>query len=152
MPLSPMIIPLAGIALPIIIVPTALFAKHVGQQRHHRHMERMQAMKSGVAPPASVPLPGPGAVVAIGAGVPTACMLAALGATLSLPFHTPDLVPLLGIIWCAAVFLGICGLTSGLILGLLLHRANAKIAAAARDASAKPAYDPDMFDAAHRGY
>lgn len=151
-PVSPLLIPLAGIGLAMIIVPLALITKYVGQQRHYRHLERMQAMKAGIAAPATVPLPGPGAIVAIGAGVPTACMSAALLATLSLRSYTPDLVPMLAVIWGMSTFLGLCGLMTGLILGVMLHRANGKAAAATRDDSAKPAYDPDMFDAAHRGY
>lgn len=150
-PMSPLLIPMAGIGLAMIIVPLAIVTKYIGQQRQYRHLERMQALKSGVTPAAASPLPGPGAVVAIGAGVPAACMMAAFFSTLSVGHSTPDIVPVLGIIWSMSAGLGLCGLAGGLILGGLLHRANAR-AAETRDVSPKPAYDPDMFDAAHRGY
>lgn len=145
-------IPMAGIGLATLIVPLSLLANYVGRQRQYRHLERMQAMKLGVVPPATVPLPGPGSIVAIGAGVPSACMLAALLATLSFRSHSPDILPVVAMIWGAASFLGLGALATGLVLGLLLHRANARAAASAQEDSAKPAYDPDMFDAAHRAY
>lgn len=147
--MSALLIPLAAIALPAVIVPMSIAGKHLARQRQYRHEERMQALKAGLHPSAGVQVPGPGAVVAIGAGVPVAAVLGALGATLSLPFHTPDLVPLLAIIWSASVLLGICGLATGLILGLMLHRASRRRAAAP---SGKAAYDPDLFDPVHSGY
>ncbi len=142
------IVPLAGIAIPMVVVPTVLFARHVGRNRQYGHLERMQALKAGVALPSTVRPPGPGAVVAIGAGVPTVCALAAVMATHALPATPRDeeLIVRLAIVWGVAFLLGLCALATALVLGLLLHRANAK-AATTRDASAKPAFDPDPFDA-----
>lgn len=145
-------IPLLGIAIPMVIVPAALFAKHVGKARQYSHLERMQALKAGVTLPPTVSLPGPFSLVAIGAGVPMACMLGAFAATESVRHQLPYTSTPLVIIWVACAALGVCALATALILGLLLHRANSRAQAATRDASAKPAYDPDMFDSAHRSY
>jgi hypothetical protein len=140
-----------GIAIPMIIVPAALFAKHVGRKQQYRHLERMQALKAGVTLPPMVPLPGPGAIVAIGAGVPMVCVVGALAATEMVRNQTPDPQIAMALIWSMTLLLGLCGLATALIFGLLLHRANARALASAND-STKPAYDPDMFDPAHRAY
>lgn len=149
MPHSVVVIILAGIAFTMFVVATGTYAKHVGRTRQFRHLERMQALKAGVVLPTPVPLPGPGAVVAIGAGVPAVSALAAVAATLALPtaIHGEELIAMLAMIWGPAFFLSLCALATALVLGLWLHRANSKAAAAARDASAKPAYDSDPFDA-----
>jgi hypothetical protein len=146
------LIPLFGIAIPMIIVPAALYAKHVGRVRQYRHLEQMQALKAGVTLPPTVPLPGPFSLVAIGAGVPMACLLGAFAATESMRHQLPYNTAALTIVWGACAVVGLGALATTLALGLLLHRANARAAAMARDSSAKPAYDPDMFDPAHRAY
>ncbi|MDG3003104.1 hypothetical protein [Paludisphaera mucosa] len=150
--MPPTIIPLAGIALPLILVPTIMLTKNLGQRRYYRHLERMQALKSGLPVPASTPLPGPGSVVAIGAGVPIVSILGALIATASIPWESPDVLPLTAIIWSMSLFLALGGLTTALILGVLLHRAHRRSTSTDAAASAKPAYDPDMFEPAGRGY
>lgn len=145
-------IPLLGIAIPMVIVPAALFAKHLGRKAQHRHLERMHALKAGMALPPTVPLPGPGSIIALGAGVPMACVLGACVATDMIRGQTEDLPALTAIIWSFALFIAVCGLGSALVLGVLLHRANARAEAAMMRDSAKPTYDPDMFDPAQRAY
>ena len=152
MPPSVVILALAGIAFTLVVVAIGTYAKHAGRARQYAHLERMQAMKMGLTPPTTVPIPGPLAVVAIGAGVPMVGVMGAVAATSMLPFETREFENYLWIIWSATVFLALCGLGAGLALGLLLHRAKAREAETTAAASAKPTHDPDMFDAAHRGY
>jgi hypothetical protein len=146
------VIPLAGIALPVIIVPLVLFAKHTANKRYYRHLERMAAIKAGVMPPEPTPLPGPGAIVAIGAGVPIASIFGALLATVNLPAYTNDTVAVVGFIWSMAVAITLVGLATSLVLGVMLHRAHRRTSMETPRPSAKPTYDPDMFEPADRGY
>lgn len=145
------IVPLAGIALPAIIVPLAIFAKQAGNKRHYRHLERMAAIKAGVPFPEFAPLPGPGTIIAIGAGVPIASILGALIATANLPEFNDDTVPLVAIIWCFAMMIALVGMGAALILSVMLHRAHRRTAETPRQ-STKPAYDPDMFEPAGRHF
>ena len=148
------IIPLAGIAIPLIIVPAVLVAKHLGRSRYYRHQERIEAIRAGSPGLGSTLLPGPGSVVAIGAGVPMMAILGALIATASIPshVHTREMIPLLAIIWSTSTFVAVAGLTTSLILGILLHRAHGRTVEEAPRSSSKPAYDPDMFEPAGRGF
>ncbi|WP_197490840.1 hypothetical protein [Planctomyces sp. SH-PL62] len=151
-----MIIPLAGISLPLILVPLILVFKHVGRNRDHRHLERMQAIKAGRPLQSASNPPGAGSVVAIGAGVPCASMFGALLATASISSRSPDFMPMMGLIWGSAAVVGLGGLLTAFILGVLSHqgyrRDRDREASEALGSSAKPAYDPDLFDAAGRGY
>lgn len=149
-----MIIPLAGISLPLILVPLILVFKHVGRNRDHRHLERMQAIKAGRPLPSASNPPGAGSVVTLGAGVPAAAMLGALIATSSFPSHGSDRIGLMGMIWGSAAVVSLGGLLTAFILGVLSHQAYRRDRDAAETlaSSAKPAYDPDLFDAAGRGY
>ncbi|WP_165073555.1 hypothetical protein [Paludisphaera rhizosphaerae] len=145
------VVPLAGIALPAIIVPLVIFAKQAGNKRYYRHLERMAAIKAGVPLPESAPLPGPGAIVAIGAGVPIAAVFGALLATANLPQFNDDTVPLVAIIWSFALLIALVGLATALVLSVMLHRAHRRTAETSQP-STKPAYDPDMFEPAGRHF
>ena len=145
------VVPLAGIALPAIVVPLVIFGKLAGNKRYYRHLERMAAIKAGVPLPEPAPLPGPGAIVAIGAGVPIASVFGALLTTANLPEYNGDMLPLVAIIWSFAMMIALAGLATSLILGVMLHRAHRR-AVETPLPSTKPAYDPDMFESAGRGY
>ncbi|WP_165245752.1 hypothetical protein [Paludisphaera soli] len=136
----------------MILVPLILLFKHVGQKRQYQHLERMQAVKSGRPLPNSSQTPGPGSVVAIGGGVPAVSIVGALIATANFPRDVDHLVPLLGIVWSCAAFISLSGMATALILGVLAHRAHRRENSQTLEASAKPAYDPDLFDVASRGY
>ena len=141
------IVPLAGLALPVILVPMILFAKLAATARTHRHLERMQALKSGLQPQTPSPL-GAGTVTAVGAGVPIASILAALIASSWLDLVSDDSIPMLAIIWFSAAILAVAAMTVGLVLALMINRARAQDRSTSPRDSAKPAYDPDMFEPA----
>src|SRR4051812_43099259 len=67
------LIPLAGIALPMVLVPTIMGMRQANKKREYQHAERMRALELGQ------PIPGQShwaaAVAAIGAGVPLASFL-----------------------------------------------------------------------------
>ena len=147
------IIPLAGIALPLFLVPTIILLKQGHQKRKWRHLERMQAIAAGApVPPANAP-PGTGAVIAIGAGVPLVAILGALITTLNTHQYMPHSLERSAIVWGCAVVVSLGAMTTSLILGVLLHRAHAKAADQLANASydsSKPAFDPDAFDVVSR--
>lgn len=145
---------LAGMAIPLILVPAALLAKRSRLNRQLTHKERMEAIRMGVTLPSRPSTPGAGSLVAIGAGVPIAAVLMAWLTAERIPYVTPEygvdsLFVVLGIWGCAALISGFA-LTVTLILGLLQHRARARTEKLEREASAfasaKPAHDPDAFD------
>ena len=146
-------IPLAGIALPLFLVPTVMLLKQSQQKRRWRHLERMQALASGApVPPLGSP-PGTAAVIAIGAGVPIFAILSALIATLNIYQYTPHALEHSAIAWGCSLIISFGALTTSLILGVLQHRTHARTAShpVGMDFdSSKPAYDPDAFDVVSR--
>ena len=75
------IIPVAAIALPLFLVPTLVFLKMIMKKREWRHLEKMEAIRTGMPVPAESALPGPGTLALVGAGVPAASVLSAMTAT-----------------------------------------------------------------------
>lgn len=144
------IIPLAGIALPLFLVPTIMLLKQRHERRLWRHQERMQAIAAGTPFPPSTP--GTGAVIAIGAGVPAIAVFGAFVATLNRQQYMPHSLELTTIVWAFAFLISTGAMVTSLILFVLQHRAHARAiaeAAASYDSS-KPAYDPDAFDVVSR--
>ena len=75
---DPLIIPIVGILMPLVLVPTILVLKHRHKRREWEHRERMRAMDGPHAPHRDWRVPvGSGGVAAIGAGVPMVSVLAA---------------------------------------------------------------------------
>jgi len=137
----------AGIALPLILVPTILLLKHSRLKRQWAHQERMEAIRMGVSAPSSRSFPGSASVVAIGAGVPFVAILGAwLTTIVVLPGPWEDPLWPLAIVWGCAFLISGMALVTSLVLGVLQHRACARAAARESRASAKPAHDPDAFD------
>jgi len=144
---------LAGIALPLFLVPTIILLRHSRLKRQWAHQERMEAIKRGIPSPPAQLTPGPGSIVAIGAGVPVVAVFCALLMTMRVSLGREDengMLEFLAIIWCCTVL--ICGLAmaTSLVLGVLQHRARAREAEWGARVSAKPAYDPDAFDVTGR--
>lgn len=145
---------LAGMAIPLVLVPAALLAKRSRLNRQLTHKERMEAIRMGVTPPSDSSPPGPGSLVAIGAGVPIAAVLMAWLTAERIPYVAPeygvDSLLVVAGVWACAVLISGFALTITLILGLLQHRARARAEKREREAaafgSAKPAHDPDAFD------
>jgi hypothetical protein len=148
-PMDPLVIPIVGMLIPIIIVPTALGIKHARFLREVEHAERMRAMELGRTLPedeswdeswtfASV-------AVIIGAGVPIGAMLIAFMASKSLP----NVGGKIESIWMTTMIIGLAGVISGSVLGgQLFSKRNQPTQVASQDE--KPAYDPEEFDVVGR--
>lgn len=136
-----LVLPLAGMAIPIIIVPTVLGFKMAQRKREYEHLERMKALETGQSLPSRTAWPAAVTLTAIGAGVPMAAFLFTFLASVSAQ------VP--GEIWMAPVF---ATLLSSLVTGNLAPKLLSPPKAALPDhlANGKPAYDPDAYDVVGR--
>ncbi len=140
------LIPIAGMMIPIILVPTILVLRHSHRRREWEHMERMRAMELGFAPPSSTA----GAfwpamtAIAIGAVVPIGAFLFAWLA--SLTTHAREEI------WLTATGVGTSAVIGGSVLAHRLigvHRAEPS--RSAPEPYVKPAhFDPDAYDTVGR--
>jgi hypothetical protein len=138
-------IPILGILMPIVLVPTIMLLKHRTLQREWQHKERMRAIEMG-APPSS-PASAGGSVVAIGAGVPIASVIAAAVTSLSYqPSSIGDEVPVFGIAWGCACLISVLGMGSGLLLAHVQGRARKESESLHATRDGKPIFDPDAYD------
>ena len=138
-----MLIPLAGILMPVVLVPMIILLKQSHHRRELAFRERMRAMELGLNPPSESPSPfWPSlAAIAIGAVVPLGSMIFAWLASRSNP-NAEDM-------WPAAAGIGVTGLICGTILAARLGCSRSKSqesAPAAADHRAKPSFDPDAYD------
>ncbi|MFO0890278.1 MAG: hypothetical protein U0790_14195 [Isosphaeraceae bacterium] len=138
-----LVIPLAGIMLPIVLVPTILTLKHRHQKRQWLHQERLRALELGLPTADLEPRVGAGSVTAIGAGVPLATVAAAFLATTSIPYGVEEFLPLMAVVWGCA-FMICCGaFMTSVVLGIMLMRSRKPVDA---QSATKPAFDPDAYD------
>jgi hypothetical protein len=76
--IDPILIPLAGIALPVVLVPVILSIRHARFERQLEHAERIKALELGrILPRDEAWWTLPRISVAIGAGVPSAVFFCA---------------------------------------------------------------------------
>ncbi len=144
-----LIIPLFGILMPLILVPTIITLKHRQRKREWRHQERLRALDLGLpAPQADHGISG-GTVIAIGAGVPMAAVLGAMLTTVNLPYSLPDYMAILAVVWGCTLLISTGALITGLVLGIMVMRSR-KPAEADQFAALKPAYEPDAYDVVSR--
>lgn len=137
--MDPLIIPIVGMLIPIIIVPTALGIKHARFLREVEHAERMRAMELGL-PTAEEQANSPSSVAgSIGLGVPLGSLfIAFIAAPKAGPPET------IAAIWTAAAMLGIAGVICGSALAAMQFSKRNQPSAPLADS--KPSYDPDQFD------
>jgi hypothetical protein len=138
--MSEAIIPLAGIMLPMVLVPTIMGIRHARQKREWEHAERMKALDLGQPLPGGEVWPS-AAAIAIGAVVPISALLIALIGGLA-GAHEEVAVP--------STLVGFSGVIGGSILAtrLIGNRNRAK----RQDlyANGKPHMDPDAYDVVGR--
>ena len=108
--MDPLIIPIVGILMPLVLVPSVLVLKHRHKRREWEHRERMRAMEGPMPLARSAGAVGSGGVAAIGAGVPMASVLAAFLTGLTWEPTTPDDVPIPAVAWGCAVLISAGGL------------------------------------------
>ena len=135
------VIPLAGMAIPIVIVPTILGFKMAQKKRDYEHLERMRALETGQALPSRTAWPAAVTLTSIGAGVPIASFFFTFLASVN------GAGP--GEIWIAPV---VATLLSSLVTGNLAPKLLSPPRSAPFDplANGKPVHDPDAFDVVGR--
>jgi len=141
-----LIIPLAGIMLPMVLVPTIMSMKHRMMRREWQHKERLRALELGLPPVENEPRLGGGTVTAIGAGVPAASVFSALAVTTSLSADLPDYMPILALIWGCAFMISTGALISAMVLGIMILRGQKSAAIGDAYATAKAPFEPDAYD------
>jgi hypothetical protein len=131
-------VPLAGIALPLVLVPTIIAMKHARQKREWEHLERMKAMELGRPVPSALGDDAWPAIVAIGIGavMPIAVFLFTWLACLTARLDSD--------IFLAPLFVGVAGVLGGATLGHRLLSARERATAASYPT--KPAFDPEALD------
>jgi hypothetical protein len=131
--LDPLIIPLAALAIPIIVAPTGMAFKHAAKLRDLEHAERMRALELGRFNPADGEWTANGRIGAgIGAGVPIVAMISAMVATLETGFHQE--------VW---MFSGMVGIAAAICGTCLAAKARPDFTG---EPVSKPVYEPDAFD------
>jgi hypothetical protein len=141
-----LIIPLAGIMLPMMLVPTIITLVHRLKRREWQHKERLRAIELGVPVPDTEPRVGSGTLTAIGAGVPAISVVGALLTSSSVPYDHPEFVPALAITWGCAFLISACGMITSLVLGGMIMRSRQPARSGGEQHAAKPALDPDAYD------
>jgi len=140
--MSPLLIPVLGILVPIVIVPTALGLKHARLVRELEHAERMKALEVGRTLPQDEPWWSPAKVcVAIGAAVPIGSMVTAWMASESLGYKDE--------IWGMSTAVALSSLVCGSVLASKHFRHKAEADALASSSAGYPAkarHDADAFD------
>lgn len=137
--IDPMLIPIAAIAMPIVLVPIILGIRHARIERELEHAERIKALELGRTLPQDE---GwwtlPRISVAIGAGVPVAVFFCAWQASQSM--DEPKVV------WIGAAIVGLGAVISGSMLAArhLSHRDGLSQAGYAYQV--KPRVDDDAYD------
>jgi hypothetical protein len=132
-------IPAMAMSIPLVVVPTALFFKHLGRRREMLHRERMRAIEMGQPPqgPASLVWPSL-AALAIGAGVPICALLFAFLSARDDGGHKDT--------WIAAMMVGVAGVVGGVSLAVkMIDHAN-KSLAKSPEKPTPPHYDYDAYD------
>jgi hypothetical protein len=133
--MDPLIIPVLGIAVPIILVPTVLGIRHARHVRELEHAERMRALELGRILPQDESWWSPARIcIAIGAGVPIGTFVSAWMASETLGFFEP--------IWASAGVVGLAGVISGTVLAGRYFASRDRFARVAD----KPYVDAEAYD------
>ena len=136
-------IPIAGILMPLVLVPTIVILKGRERRREWEHRERMKALEFGVPMVVTHPWAAASAAIAIGLGAPASAFLFCWLAVET--SHASD-----GI-FVAAAFVGVAGVVSGARLATRLLTGGGSLPATMESPpsharNGKPAFDPDTFD------
>ena len=145
-----LIIPLAGIMLPLVLVPMVMTLKFRIKKREWEHLERMRALQMGVAPVQAGHRIGPGVLLGLGTGVPAASVVAASMTSLNLPADLSDPVAAVGLAWGCAWLISTGAMVTAVVLGLVQARAQKDASTLDHEAATKQAYDPDGYDVVSR--
>ena len=138
-------IPIAAILMPLVLVPTIIVMKHRQQQREWEHLERLKAMEIQMPIPTAHAMAAHRGVAAIGAGVPSAAVLAAFLTSIIFSSEGGDAVAVPAIAWGCAPHQRLA-LATSLILAFMQRKASREPEIIDPMSNGKPAFDPDAFD------
>ena len=136
--LQPYVIPIVGMLIPIVIVPTILAFKHARFLREIEHAEKMRAMELGISmedPQHCWSMRSLAAL--IGGGVPLGALFLAYIAN----SHSQN-----ADVWGMASSVGI----TGLICGSILAARASKSESCSNQTNTKPVFDPESFESVSR--
>jgi hypothetical protein len=134
-----LMIPMAGISLPLILVPIILGFRQVAKKREFQHRERMKALETGQAVPGESNWPQAFVCAAIGAGVPIGSFLFTF-----LAWICKSASP--GEIWVAPAVVSLVAVISSASLGSSMFASDKSKSKAEAELNGKPAFDPDAYD------
>jgi hypothetical protein len=138
--IDPLVIPIAGIALPVVLVPVILGMRHARRERELEHAERIKALELGRTLPRDESFwTLPRIAVAIGAGVPAAVFFCAWQATQGHP-RDPFFV------WGAACVVGTTAVIRGSSMAARHFLRRDDPSPFETDPRAKASFDPDAYD------
>ena len=139
-PISPMLISLVALILPVVLVPVILGIRYARAEREMEHSERLKALELGRTLPQDETWWSPALIcVVIGAGVPVSVFLFAWLASASVGYRDD--------IWRAA---GTVGTTAVVCGSVLAARFFTQRSPAEDRHAAKPPIDADAFDVVGR--
>lgn len=145
--ISPMLIPIVAILMPLILAPTVMMLKHRHNREEWRHFERLKAIEHGLPPATGHESCHSFAVAAIGLGVPFLAVLGAfLTSVLALEPSPLSDIPIAAVAWGCALLISAGALATSVILAILNHRAAREARTRLAVDRFKPVYDPDSFD------
>lgn len=134
------LIPIMGMAIPIVLVPVTLAMKHARRERELEHTERMKALELGRTLPGDESWWSPSRIcVAFGVVVPVGVFLCAWLAAQSDPRQAPAA-------WFAATVVGLAGVISGAVLAARHFQQISAAPQPGEHGVGKPVFDADTFD------
>jgi len=147
MSMTTAMIPIMGILLPIVLVPTIMGIRYAQKERELDHAERMKALELGRTLPRDESWWSPARIsVAFGVGVPIGVFMCAANASGQASEWSL-------IIWLSAGVVGLAGVGSGAFLAFHHFENAANPRRDADYAGSKPTVDADAFDVvSNRGY
>lgn len=128
------VVPLAGIALPVILVPMIMGIRQASKKREFEHLERMRALEMGQPVPGESNWPEAFACAMIGAGVPIGAFLFTFLAAVNMP-------RLPGEVWLAPAVVSCFALMASAGLAKTLFHPTKAV-----KADVKLQMDPDAYD------
>jgi hypothetical protein len=146
--IDPLVIPILGILMPLVLVPVVMLLKHRFHRREWEHKERMKTMELQLPTPPGH-FAGKGTAIAfIGGGVPIASVITAFlaGVTLGEDVLPQDSIAIHGIAWGSAVLISFGALATSLIMAFMLRKSLNEPAPPVHEMNGKPAFDPDAYD------
>lgn len=136
--IDPVVIPVLGVTIPIVVVPSAMLAKYAISKRNLEHTERMKALELGLTLPRDEPWWSPPRIaVALGVVVPLGVFLFAWLASQSLGYQPG--------VWISAMVVGTSGVGCGMALAVRYLGHKERLVNSG-DWYAKPVIEEDAFD------